>query len=36
VRGTTAVVTPSATTTYTLYATNQFGRATATVIVTVQ
>jgi len=36
VRGTTAVVTPSATTTYTLYATNPFGRATATVIVTVQ
>jgi hypothetical protein len=36
VRGTTAVVTPSATTTYTLYATNQFGRTTATVIVTVQ
>ncbi|HEY6385307.1 MAG TPA: hypothetical protein VIX91_06460 [Candidatus Acidoferrum sp.] len=36
VRGTTAVVNPSATTTYTLYATNQFGRKTATVIVTVQ
>jgi hypothetical protein len=36
VRGTTAVVTPSATTTYTLYATNQFGRTTATVTVTVQ
>jgi hypothetical protein len=36
VRGTSAVVTPSATTTYTLYATNQFGRTTATVIVTVQ
>jgi hypothetical protein len=36
VRGTTAVVTPSATTTYTLYATNQFGRTTATVVVTVQ
>jgi hypothetical protein len=36
VRGTSAVVTPSATTTYTLYATNQFGRTTATVVVTVQ
>jgi len=36
VRGTTAIVNPSATTTYTLYATNQFGRTTATVIVTVQ
>jgi hypothetical protein len=36
VRGTTAVVTPSQTTTYTLYATNQFGRTTATVTVTVQ
>ena len=36
VRGTTAVVTPSQTTTYTLYATNQFGRTTATVIITVQ
>jgi hypothetical protein len=36
VRGTSAVVTPSATTTYTLYATNQFGRTTATVTVTVQ
>ena len=36
VRGTTAVVNPTATTTYTLYATNQFGRTTATVIVTVQ
>jgi hypothetical protein len=36
VRGTTAVVTPSVTTTYTLYATNQFGRTTATVTVTVQ
>jgi hypothetical protein len=36
VRGTTAVVTPSATITYTLYATNQFGRTTATVVVTVQ
>jgi hypothetical protein len=36
VRGTTAVVTPAQTTTYTLYATNQFGRTTATLIVTVQ
>jgi hypothetical protein len=36
VRGTTAVVNPSATTTYTLYATNPFGRTTATVTVTVQ
>jgi hypothetical protein len=36
VRGSSAVVRPSQTTTYTLYATNQFGRATATVIVTVQ
>jgi hypothetical protein len=36
VRGTSAVVTPQATTTYTLYATNQFGRTTASVTVTVQ
>ncbi len=36
VRGNSAVVTPSQTTTYTLFATNQFGRTTATVIVTVQ
>jgi len=36
VRGTTAVVAPSTTTTYTLYATNEFGRTTATVTVTVQ
>jgi hypothetical protein len=35
VRGTSATVTPSATTTYTLYATNQFGRTTATAMVTV-
>src|SRR5256712_4245342 len=35
VRGTSVVVTPSATTTYTLYSTNQFGRTTATVTVTV-
>jgi hypothetical protein len=36
VRGTSAVVTPQATTTYTLYTTNQFGRSTASVTVTVQ
>jgi hypothetical protein len=36
VRSSSAVVTPSETTTYTLYATNQFGRTTATIIVTVQ
>jgi hypothetical protein len=36
VRGTTAVVNPSVTTTYTLYATNPFGRTTATVTITVQ
>jgi hypothetical protein len=36
VRGTSVVVTPSATTTYTLYSTNQFGRTTATTTVTVQ
>jgi hypothetical protein len=36
IRGTTAVVAPSETTTYTLYATNQFGRTTATLTVTVQ
>jgi hypothetical protein len=36
VRGTSTVVSPSQTTTYTLYATNQFGRNTATVTVTVQ
>ncbi len=35
VRGTTVVVNPTATTTYTLYATNQYGRTTATVTVTV-
>jgi len=35
VRGTSIVVTPSATTTYTLYATNQFGRSTGAVTVTV-
>ena len=35
VRGTQIVVTPTATTTYTFYSTNQFGRTTATVTVTV-
>ncbi len=35
VRGTSATVTPSQTTTYTLYATNQFGRTSATVSVSV-
>jgi hypothetical protein len=35
VRGTSIVINPSATTTYTLYSTNQFGRTTATVTVTV-
>ena len=35
VRGTSATVTPSQTTTYTLYATNAFGRNTATVTITV-
>jgi hypothetical protein len=34
-RGTSVTVMPSATTTYTLYATNQYGRTTATVTVTV-
>jgi hypothetical protein len=36
IRGTSIVVTPSQTTTYTLNAANEFGRTTATVIVTVQ
>jgi hypothetical protein len=36
VRGTSIVVNPSATTTYTLYTTNQFGRTRATATVTVQ
>jgi hypothetical protein len=36
VRGTGATVNPTATTTYTLYATNQYGRTTATVTVNVQ
>jgi len=35
VRGTSVVVKPSATTTYTLYATNQYDRSTAIVTVTV-
>ena len=35
VRGTSVMVTPSATTTYTLYSTNQYGRTTASVTVTV-
>jgi len=35
-RGTSVVVTPTQTTTYTLYATNAFGRTTATVSVAVQ
>jgi len=36
VRGTSISFTPSQTATYTLYATNQYGRTTATVMVTVQ
>jgi hypothetical protein len=36
VRGTSAAVSPSQSTTYTLYATNAFGRTTATVNITVQ
>jgi hypothetical protein len=36
IRGTTIVVTPSQTTTYTLNATNEFGRTTSTATVTVQ
>jgi len=35
IRGTSIVVTPTTTTTYTLYSTNQFGRSTATATVTV-
>lgn len=35
VRGTSATVTPSQSTTYTLYATNAFGRTTATINITV-
>jgi hypothetical protein len=36
VRGNSVKVSPSQTTTYTLAATNQFGRTTATVTITVQ
>ena len=36
VRGSSIVLEPAATTTYTLYSTNQYGRTTATVTVTVQ
>jgi hypothetical protein len=36
IRGTSVVVTPSQTTTYTLNATNEFGRTTANVTITVQ
>ena len=36
VRGSSVNVTPNVTTTYTLYATNEFGRSTATVTITVQ
>jgi hypothetical protein len=36
VRGNTTIVAPSQTTTYTLYATNQYGRTSASVTVTVQ
>jgi hypothetical protein len=36
VRGTSIVVTPAQTTTYTLYSTNQYGRSTASVTVTVR
>jgi len=36
VRGNSVAVTPSQTTTYTLYATNQYGRTTASVALTVQ
>ena len=35
VRGTSVTVTPAQSTTYTLYATNQYGRTTATVTVNV-
>jgi hypothetical protein len=35
-RGTSAAVTPAQTTSYTLYATNAFGRTTASVNITVQ
>ena len=36
IRATSVVVTPSPTITYTLYSTNQYGRTTAKVTVTVQ
>jgi hypothetical protein len=36
VRGTSIIIVPAATTTYTLYSTNQYGRTTASVTVTVQ
>jgi hypothetical protein len=36
VRGNNATVKPTQTTTYTLYATNQYGRTQSTVTVTVQ
>jgi hypothetical protein len=36
VRGTSVIVTPQATTTYTLYGTNEYGRSTAKLTVTVQ
>jgi hypothetical protein len=36
IRGTSVVVTPTQTTTYTLNATNEFGRTTSNVTVTVQ
>jgi hypothetical protein len=36
VRGSSVTVTPTATTTYTLYGTNAYGRSTATVQVTVE
>jgi hypothetical protein len=36
VRGNSTTVHPTTTTTYTLYATNQYGRQTKTVTVTVQ
>ena len=36
VRGNTAVVHPTQTTTYTLYSTNQFDRSTQTITITVQ
>jgi hypothetical protein len=35
ISGSSVTVTPTATTTYTLYSTNQYGRTTATVTVTV-